>query len=334
MRGAIVASSGCSRSVSLACSWHHTPTSIRAAVGTRTRGWIWSAPWSKTTASASTASTGTPATRRSLQVTTTPTKRPACRCAALPAYALLRTFLASSLDDHTFLIVSSYVVTVLTVGVAGAFLAVLVFFTARKLGASRRGATIAAMGLGLGSIAFPFSTMLFSHQLTALLLFASFVLLFRCREQYSDRVSVAAGVLAAAAVLTEFPAVVAVALLGAYHAGKDRRARRVLTFCAGALGPALLLGIYLSIAFGGPLRVGYGHLADAGSRAEMLDRGLFGVTFSRARAHGRALDWALSAACSRIRRSCCSGPWASSELSRCCGVSASWPRAPRSSNFR
>jgi hypothetical protein len=204
-------------------------------------------------------------------------KAPGLSLFAIPAYALARAVFGS-LEEHTFLVVASYMVTVLTVGVGSALLGALLFLTLRKLGATRRGAMIAALGWGLGSIAFPFSTMLFSHQLTALLLFASFVLLFRCREKYSDWLSVAAGVVAAAAVLTEFPALGAVGLLGVYAAERDRRWRRVLTFLAGALGPALVLVVYLTVAFGGPLKVGYGFLADAGSRAEQLDRGIFGVT--------------------------------------------------------
>ncbi len=109
-------------------------------------------------------------------------KAPGLSLAAVPAYALART-LFGSLDQHTFVVVTSYTVTVLTVGLGSALLGALLFLTVRKLGATRRGATIAALGWGLDSIAFPFSTMLFSHQFTALLLFASFVLLFRCREQ-------------------------------------------------------------------------------------------------------------------------------------------------------
>jgi len=206
-------------------------------------------------------------------------KAPGLSIVALPAYALFRAFAGSSLGEHTFLIVASYVTTVLTVGVAGALLGALLFSLTRQLGASRRGATIAAFGLGLGSTAFPFSTMFFGHQLTALLLFSSFFLLFRCRERYSDAASAGAGVLGAAAILTEFPSLPVVLLLGVYHASKELRLRRVLTFAGGALGPALLLGVYLAVAFGGPFKVGYGFLADAGARAEMLDRGVFGLTF-------------------------------------------------------
>ena len=206
-------------------------------------------------------------------------KAPGVALVAVPVYALIQLFASWFQSEHTFLIVASYTVTVLTVSVAGALLGTLLFLVARKFGASRRGAAIAALGLGLGSTAFPFSTMLFSHQLAALLLFSSFALLFHCRERYSDLASVAAGGLGAAAILTEFPTLPAVVLLGAYHAATDRRWRRVSTFYAGALGPLLVLGIYLSVAFGGPLRVGYAHLADAGARAEMLERGLFGLTF-------------------------------------------------------
>jgi len=205
-------------------------------------------------------------------------KAPGLSFAAIPAYVAIRP-LRSVVSDHTFIVIASYVCTVLTVGLATAFLGLLLYRAGRRLGVSPRGSTLAAVSYGLGTTAFPFATQLFSHQLTALLLFGSFWLLWDCRTRYSDRRSVIAGLLCTAAMVTEFPAAPVALVLLAYHAQPEQRRRRIVTFCAGALGPALLLAAYLTISFGSPLRTGYAVLSDAGSRGEMLGHGLFGLTY-------------------------------------------------------
>jgi hypothetical protein len=49
----------------------------------------------------------------------------------------------------------------------------------------------------------------------------------------------------------------------------------------GALGPALILVAYLTLAFGSPFSVGYAALDDPGSRSAMLRQGVFGITYPR-----------------------------------------------------
>ncbi len=208
-------------------------------------------------------------------------KAPGLSIAAIPAYLLTLLVRPVVGGEHDFVVLATYLVTLLTVGLSGALVGWLLFRVSRKLGASPMGSVIAAVGYGLGTAAFPFSTMLFGHQLTALLLFSAFCLAWRCRDHYSDRDSILAGLLCAGATLTEFPAAPVVLILAAYHGQKHLRTRRLATFFAGALGPALLLSVYLAIAFGSPFRVGYDFLADPASRAEMQLHGIFGVTHPR-----------------------------------------------------
>jgi hypothetical protein len=207
-------------------------------------------------------------------------KAPGLSVAAIPAYLLVMP-LKSRTSSHTFIVVASYIATVLTVGIATALLGVLLYRAGRRLGASPRGSVIGAVSYGLGTTAFPFATQLFSHQLAALLLFSAFFLLWGCRERYSDARSVGAGLLCAAAVVTEFPTAPAALILFFYHADAAQRARRLATFAAGMLGPLLLLAAYLTVAFGSPFTTGYALLADSGARGEMLGHGVFGITHPR-----------------------------------------------------
>jgi hypothetical protein len=122
--------------------------------------------------------------------------------------------------------------------------------------------------------------MLFSHQLAALCLFGAFNLAWDDKRAHARWRSAAVALLCAASVVTEFPTAPVAAGLGLYHVGL-RVNRRAAVFIASAAVPALALGVYLFSAFGSPLSVGYGALADPGSRAEMLTRGLFGVSYPK-----------------------------------------------------
>jgi hypothetical protein len=209
-------------------------------------------------------------------------KVPGLSLAAIPAYALVRTLRWLVHDPHTFVVLTTYLVTVLTIGVTGATLGVLFLRASRKLGASLRGGTIAAIALGLGTPAFPFSTMMFGHQLAALLLFLAFWQCWRQEERFSRAGSVGVGLLCAAAIVTELPAAGAALVLLAYHAlSGPSRGKRAAFFLCGAVLPGALLLLYLTAAFGSPFKLGYGLLADPEARAEMLGRGVFGLTYPR-----------------------------------------------------
>lgn len=207
-------------------------------------------------------------------------KAPGLSFLAAPIYLLVRAIRPLFATEHDFVVVASYLTTVLTIGIASAALGALVFRAGRRVGATSEGALIAAAGYGLGSAAFPLSTMFFSHQLSALLLFLAFLLAWEAKGKEPGRTGVAVVLIASAAVLVEYPTAPAALGIVLFHVGA-KVSRRTVTLLAVAALPVLLLGAYLFFAFESPVRVGYDLLADPASRAEMHSHGLFGVTYPK-----------------------------------------------------
>lgn len=205
-------------------------------------------------------------------------KAPGLSLLAVPFYVVVRLFRGLFATEHDFVVVATYVVTVLTVGLAGAATGVLVYRAGRRFGATPTGALVACTGYGLGTIVFPFSTMFFGHQLAAFLLFFAFMLAWECKDAPSRWRAICVPIALGAAVLVEMPTAPAAVGLLAYHLG-FQPSRRTLLVAALAAIPVLGLGAYLMAAFDSPLRVGYDLLANPASRDEMHTRGLFGLTY-------------------------------------------------------
>jgi hypothetical protein len=205
-------------------------------------------------------------------------KAPGLSLVSVPIYAFLRLFRPFFWTEHGFVVVASYWVTLLTVGVAGAAAGAFSYRAGRKLGATPFGAVVGSAGYGLGTIAFPLSTMLFGHQLAAFLLFLGFFWAWECKEEPVRWKAACVPLLLGAAVLVELPTAPAAVGLAAYHAGL-KPTRRTLLFAGLAALPVLGLGAYFAAAFDSPLRVGYQWLADPSSRDEMRNRGLVGLTY-------------------------------------------------------
>jgi hypothetical protein len=133
--------------------------------------------------------------------------------------------------------------------------------------------TPAAVTLGLGTLVLPFSTVLFSHVLSALLGFAAFALLFREREgpargrlwSYA-----LAGVLAGYAVTTEYALALVAAVLGVYAISRGDRVRRGTAYLAGCVAGVVPLALYNHFAFGSAFHVGYADVPNQQS-------GFFGI---------------------------------------------------------
>jgi hypothetical protein len=208
-------------------------------------------------------------------------KAPGTSFLGAPVYALLTIARPLFSTEHDFLVLASWLVTALVVGGATALAGALLYRLGRDLGATDRGALAAAASYGLGTTAFPLSTMLIGHQVAAATLFGTFVLLRQDRERHSPTRSFAAGLLATAAIGVEFPTALCAPLFLAYHASGPERARRVKTFLLGCTLPVLIVGAYLTLAFGSPFQVGYGLLSNPTARSGMLAHGLFGVTYPK-----------------------------------------------------
>ncbi|MCU0242771.1 MAG: PA14 domain-containing protein, partial [Vicinamibacteria bacterium] len=189
----------------------------------------------------------------------------------------------------------AYATVVSTVGLASALSAVAMFvWLTRVMGAARRAALLAVLSVWLGTLAFPFSTVLFSHQLTAAELVFSFVIVASLgRVAHSPRTArwaaLCAGGLAGHSMASEYPSVLLAAwigLLGAILAlraslAPGARARLGGLFASGVgLGLGWLL-IYNWAAFGDAFFIPYQAYAAQGAQASfpVYSRGILGLAW-------------------------------------------------------
>lgn len=149
----------------------------------------------------------------------------------------------------------------------------------------------AALTLATGTMVLPFSTLYFSHVLSAALAFAAFALAWREREGPSRPVRLAvAGLLAGLAIVCEYPLAIAALIVGLYavsrRAGRSQLVPRAAAYGAGVVAGAAPLLAYHWWAFGSPLHMSYANaVADTGFSGHdalgLNDGGFFGITTPR-----------------------------------------------------
>ncbi len=191
-----------------------------------------------------------------------PNKPPGTTLLALPAYALtwrLERLLGLDPDSWLGLTAGLYVTTVFSIGLVGALGGVIFFRVSRRLfpDLEIRHHAAATLAFALGTIYFPFATMLFDHVATATALLAGFALLLTAcddpaNRRRSDLRLIAAGAALGFAVVLHYTAIMAVGLMTLYLARRLRRRRRLLIFALGAAPAAILLAWYHQAAFGSP----------------------------------------------------------------------------------
>ncbi len=134
--------------------------------------------------------------------------------------------------------------------------------------------------LAFGTLLFPYATMLFGHNVAALLGFAPFFIALLVREgKLPSPWLFLAGLLAGLGVLAEYPNGVFVIGLLFYIWAIRGSARDVGWYILGGIGPALALATYNTLAFGHPLHFSYlYHAAPWGAEHR---HGLLGVRWPR-----------------------------------------------------
>lgn len=144
---------------------------------------------------------------------------------------------------------------------------------------------IAAVTIGAGSLMLPFSTLLFSHALSATLGFAAFTLLARTGRDASPRFRrmALAGLLLGFAIVTEYPLGLLALVSFVFIAMQTNRLRKLIAFCAGGIVGVLPQLGYAWWAFGSPLHSTYaGAVLEPGkSGHDVLGAnaaGFFGIT--------------------------------------------------------
>jgi 4-amino-4-deoxy-L-arabinose transferase-like glycosyltransferase len=160
----------------------------------------------------------------------------------VPVYAVYREVRGFEDDGRLH---NSYPVTVMVVALPSAILSVLLYQLLWMMAGSRTWALLLSLLYSFGTLAFPFSTMLFGHQVAAVFAFAAFYALFTARLHHSSAwLLLSAGTLAGLAVLVEYQVVLIATFLFLYAATFVRPKCRLGLYILGGAPWAVLLLVY------------------------------------------------------------------------------------------
>jgi hypothetical protein len=148
------------------------------------------------------------------------------------------------IDSWKWLTINAYVVTVVTCGITGALIPVLLYLYGRRKGCSPLASTAVALTIAFGTIAFPFATMLFAHVPSAFFLLLAFYWL--------DERPLLAGIAAGIAGVCFYIAIPAAGVL--FIAAWLRSRRNAIRFLLGGIPFGAFLGVYHTLCFGSPFR--------------------------------------------------------------------------------
>src|SRR5262249_28188575 len=146
-------------------------------------------------------------------------KAPGLSLAAAVPYAVIDTLSGTHQRSQHDLAWSAWLSTVVAVGVPSALGVVALAWLLAVFGVRAPLRFGLAAAWGLATLALPYSTVLYGHQLVAALLLISFALLVRVRRGLDPPTPVrllAIGALGAWAIVVEYPAALAAAAIGVY----------------------------------------------------------------------------------------------------------------------
>lgn len=195
-----------------------------------------------------------------------PSKAPLLSFLATPLYAAQRAVLGRAPDDVSQVFLARLLITILPT------LVMLIFLRRFLMASMPQGvADLLVVTYGLGTMAFSYSEMFLSHQLTAVLGFACFYAAWRTlRGDWNETKGfLVSGAFAGAVVACEYTGALTVVAIAVYVAVALWADRRRLVKAAGLVlagGAPFLLALmaYHQACFGGPFTSGYKYLADAG----------------------------------------------------------------------
>lgn len=150
---------------------------------------------------------------------------------------------------------------------AGAATTVFLYWLLRRLGLSIAAALTAVLFFALGTIHWKYSSVLFSHALSGLLVIAAVYLALRLeqREKASGSGYFLIGLILGWSVVVEYSNVLLVIVIGLYLLltnGRlfwQRPSRTILPFLLGGLLPAFFLAFYNTVNFGRPWTLSYAY---------------------------------------------------------------------------
>ncbi|HVR69938.1 MAG TPA: hypothetical protein VMT87_03760 [Vicinamibacteria bacterium] len=195
-------------------------------------------------------------------------KAPGLSFAAVPVYAAVYPLAGEGRLRGRFVSRAAWLATALTVALPSAAAVVMLYLLGEVLGLRPAWRALVALAYAFATLAFPYSTLFYGHQLAAALLFCAFGLLMRARWRgaLGARRLFAVGALLGAAIAVEYPSALAAAAIVLYAAAFVRPWPRLFWLAAGAFAPLAGLAAYHAVAFGSPLTLPYAFSTDAPRR--------------------------------------------------------------------
>jgi hypothetical protein len=197
-----------------------------------------------------------------------PNKAPGTSLLALPGYALVRfAEYMAGLDADSWVVLTwnAWLVSLLSVGLATAFGAVLVLRLARDFG-SEHSARLAALMFAFATMAWTYATCLFEHNIIAVALVAALYGVERAaaaRKQDgaadTERLLHFAGIAAGFAAITNYTMAALVPLFALLWWMRTRETKRIAWYALGVLWPFLVVCGYNVICFGTPFTTNYAY---------------------------------------------------------------------------
>jgi hypothetical protein len=199
-------------------------------------------------------------------------KAPGVALLVAPAYAVMLFVdrrAGRAPDDRGVQRVHLHALSFLAAGLPATLGAWFLFHTLLLFKTSRGWAELLTIGWGLGTLVFPFATLMFGHTLAAALLLAAFYLLQKWRAgsvPVDWRRASVLGLLWGGSIIVEYPTGTLVAIMGLYALSLDRQPRKIAGVLLGsALGssfPFLLHALFAYAAYGTPFVLPYKYLIE------------------------------------------------------------------------
>jgi hypothetical protein len=188
-------------------------------------------------------------------------KAPGLSIAGAVPYELVHVLFGSERPSPEYLSWASWLATVFAVALPSALGVIALSFLLGALGVHTGPRLALAATWGLATLALPYSTLYYGHQVCAALMIGAFVLLVRIGRGVDEVARVRLGAVGAMlgwAVVVEYPAALVMVVLGVY-AWRMVSWRALVWIALGAAVPALILAAYHTAAFGAPWKLAYSY---------------------------------------------------------------------------
>jgi 4-amino-4-deoxy-L-arabinose transferase-like glycosyltransferase len=183
------------------------------------------------------------------------------------------------------------IIRIIIVSLPSALLAVILYRLLGSVIKDRKYALILTLAYSLGTMAFPYSTLFYGHQLAAAFIFFAFYILYQSKKkiamneiQFHPKYFFFSGLFIGLAIMTEYPVILLAIVIIIYAIfiinNQKKFTATIIYYCVGLGIPLIILLYYNYLCSGNPFRFGYFQVAGEEFRQEMA-KGIAGVTYPK-----------------------------------------------------